>query len=234
MKKIKVILIDDEEPALDLLAFYAQKNPSLELKQRFSNGISALKWLANNHVDLVISDIEMPGLNGLELAKTLPSDTKIIFSTAYDNYAVQGFNLAAVDYLLKPYPAERFNQAISRAVDQIQLDHFKDQIEESIIVKVNYTNRTVYLSEILFIESVNNNLHLHLINDEKLVFRASLKTISEQLPEQKFFRIHRSYIVPRQRITAFNNNRVIVGNKEFPISAPFKNEFLKWMNGGEK
>lgn len=229
MKKIKVILIDDEEPALDLLAFYAQKNPSLELKQRFSNGVSAQKWLTENSVDLVISDIEMPGLNGLELAKTLPSDTKIIFSTAYDNYAVQGFNLAAVDYLLKPYPAERFNQAISRAVDQIQLDHFKDQIEESIIIKVNYTNRTVYLSEILFIESVNNNLHLHLNNGDSLVFRASLKSICEQLPNERFFRIHRSFIVPKEKITAYNAHQVIIRNKELPISTPYKSDFLVWM-----
>lgn len=228
--KIRVIAIDDEVPALDLLCMFIQRNSSLELVGQFSSVAPAMKFLENTPVDLVISDIEMPEIDGLTLAKNLPGQTKIIFSTAYDNYAIQGFHLSAVDYLLKPYSIDRFQRAIEKAKDTIRMEQLKEQLAETIVVKVNYANRTIRLNDILYIESMNNNLQIHLKDKSILSFRESLKHIQGLLPNNQFFRIHRSFIVPRHRITAFNGQRVLIHECELPISAPYKNDFLNWMN----
>jgi DNA-binding LytR/AlgR family response regulator len=216
-----IVVVDDEEPALELIAWFIGQIDFLTLKGSFSNAESALAYLENDCVDILVS--------GLELARKIHGKTKVIFATAFENYAVEGFNLAAVDYLLKPFARERFEIAILKAIDLIQLDRFRNQSPDSIVVKVNYSNRTLILNEVSYVESINNTICIHLTDGESILFRESLRNFEERLPSLKFCRIHRSYIVPKDKITAYNAQRVLLNTKELPVSPTYKNEFLAWM-----
>lgn len=227
MNTYKLIVIDDEEPARRLAENFASRIPSLELVNSFASASTALEFLQNNEVDIVLADISMQGINGIEFARIKPGKSKIVFATAHEKYALEGFNLSAIDYLLKPYSFDRFSQALEKTINQIKMETAFQEKDAVIYCKINYSNYPVYLSQILFIESINNNLVIHLENGEQLSFRESLKSIIVQLPADQFIRIHRSYIVHLNKVTHYSRNKVVLAGHEFPVSDNYRSHFLQ-------
>lgn len=226
-KKYRIIAIDDESPSIRLIEKFCSGNPNLCFLEGFLSAQKALDFLFENAVDIVFLDIEMPGMNGLEFARKCPKNLKIIFSTAFEKFALEGFNLEVLDYILKPYSPERFNQAIEKATRIIDLESFQKPFEEKeIVVKANYSNKRVKLDAILYIESLDDNITINLIGSENITFRNTLKNITQELPESNFIRIHRSFVIALDKISSYQRNKVVVGEKELPIGSQYKEAFL--------
>lgn len=224
-KKYRVIAIDDESPSIRLIEKFCSENPNLSFLEGFSSAQKALDFLSENTVDIVFLDIEMPGMNGLEFARKCPKNLKIIFSTAFEQFALEGFNLEALDYILKPFSPERFNQAIEKAIRMIDLESFQKP-EEEIVVKANYSNKRVKLNAILYIESLDDNITINLIGSENITCRNTLKNMTQELPDSHFIRIHRSFVIALDKISSYQRNKVVVGEKELPIGSQYKDAFL--------
>lgn len=231
-KTYSLIAVDDEAPSLELTEWFCKRLPEIVFSGGFPGADAALEFLRNHTADIVLLDIEMAGMNGLDFARRSGRDTKIIFATAHRQFALEGFDLSAVDYLLKPYSAERFANAIRKAIAQLEMEAWKERNEAVLRIKVNYSNRTIPLKDILLLESLNNNIHLSMTGGETLVFRESLKHIMEQLPENRFVRIHRSYVVNISAVTAYGKQRVVVNARELPVSSAFRENFLRNMKSG--
>lgn len=222
LHKISCIIIEDELPASRLLEKHISAFPFLELKGSFVSTANALSVLATEKIDLIFLDINLPGLSGLDFAKTLSATTSVIFITAYAEYAVDGFDLDAVDYLLKPVSFERFSRAISKYNKTHKMVSDKVQMEISVtekpfvFVKCERKLMKLFLDEVLYFESQGNYL---LIYTEKGSFKTyqSITEMEEKLPENMFCRIHRSFLVSIPKISAFNNHSVVVHNKELSI-----------------
>lgn len=224
-----IIVVDDEKPTLEIVEWYIKQSPNLKLEGTFVSPEKALEYLSKKVIDIVILDIEMIGMNGLDLARNLKGKSKIIFSTAFSNHAIEGYNLSAVDYLLKPYSSSRFNQAIEKAISQIEYERIKLKEQDTIVVTINYQKQVVPLLSIDLIESSNNNIQFHLSDGSILDFRDSLSNIQQRLPQNDFFKIHRSFIVPKSKISSFTSQYVVIGTKKIPISKSFKNDFIQWI-----
>lgn len=225
-KQYVVIAVDDEIPSLELIEHFVSGIPGIRFERSFSSPAAALDYLRENPVDIVVLDIEMAGVNGLNFAASLDRNYKVIFSTAHRNYALEGFNLSAVDYVLKPYSKERLVQAVGKAVELLELEQLKSNRSEKLVVKVNYTNQSVLLDDILFIESLSNLIIIHLSNGTTVQFRDSLKNLDMQLAGDRFKRIHRSFIVNTEKIVAFNRLKVTVGDTSLPVSQMYRDELL--------
>lgn len=228
-KQYSLIAIDDETPSIRLIERFCSEIPHLQFLEGFNSAQKALDFLSKNQVDILFLDIEMPGMNGLEFAKKCPDHLKIIFSTAFEQFAIEGFNLSAVDYILKPYSIERFNQALEKAIRIIELESLK-KVEEEIVIKVNYSNRKIKLDSILYIESLDDNITINLVNQDSITFRNTLKAFTQELPESKFMRIHRSYVIALDKINSYQKNKVVIGEKELPVSIQYKEAFLNALN----
>ncbi|WP_300661092.1 LytTR family DNA-binding domain-containing protein [Fluviicola sp.] len=228
-RQYSLIAIDDEAPSIRLIERFCSGIPHLQFLEGFNSPQKALDFISKNQVDVLFLDIEMPGMSGLEFAKKCPDHLKIIFSTAFEQFAIEGFNLSAVDYILKPYSVERFNQAIEKAIRIIELESLK-KIEEEIVVKVNYSNRKIKLDSILYIESLDDNITINLVNQDSITFRNTLKAFTQELPESRFMRIHRSYVIALNKINSYQKNKVVIGEKEFPVSIQYKEAFLNALN----
>ena len=232
--KIKCLAIDDEPYALIQIADYIQKTPFLELIGKCNNAFEAMEFMASNDIDLAFVDINMPEMNGLEFAKTLPAKTKIIFTTAYRQYAIDSFKVNAIDYLLKPIPYEEFLRATLKAqklfapnnikpIESITKDHIFVNSENKII-RIN-------LQEIDFIESMSEYVKFYLSNKSNIVSLMRLKNLEKFLPEERFMRIHRSYIVNLHNITTIERSRIVFyGNFYVPISEQYKADFKKYID----
>jgi|SRR6218665_936530 len=225
-----IVVVDDEKLATRLIAKFCNDDQRLELIAQFNDSLEALQFLQKNEVDILILDIEMPELNGLELTKRLDAKTKIIFSTAYENFALDGFNLSAIDYLLKPYSPQRFTTAIDKAIYLLQLENKNtsdiSEKQTHIVVKTNYMKQKVELNQIVFIESFDDYITFHFEEKESITIRKTLKTVLEELPKNDFLRIHRSYVIALDKVSGYQKNKVFMGNKELPVSSAYKNEFL--------
>lgn len=232
--KIKCLAIDDEPYALIQTADYIQKTPFLELIGKCNNAFEAMEFMASNDIDLAFVDINMPEMNGLEFAKTLPTKTKIIFTTAYSQYAIDSFKVNAIDYLLKPIPYEEFLRAALKAqklfapnnikpIEIIPQDHFFVNSDNKII-RIN-------LQEIDFIESMSEYVKFYLSNKSNVVSLMRLKNLESYLSEESFMRVHRSYIVNLKNITTIEKSRIVFyGNFYVPVSEQYKDEFKKFID----
>lgn len=229
-KKYRIIAIDDESPSIRLIEKFCSENPNLFFLEGFSSAQKALDFLAENTVDIAFLDIEMPGMNGLEFAHKCSKHLKIIFSTAFEKFALEGFNLAVSDYILKPYSLERFNQAIEKAIRIIDLESLQKPDEE-IVVKANYSNKRIKLDTILYVESLDDNITINLIGNETVTFRNTLKNMTQELPDSNFIRIHRSFVIALDKISSYQRNKVVVGEKELPIGLQYKEAFLSAVRG---
>ena len=225
---IKAIAIDDEPPALDVIENFCSKIDFIDLQKTFTKPTEALKYLRKFPVDLLFLDIQMPSLTGIEFYKAVQQDTKVIFTTAHSEYAVEGFNLQAVDFLLKPYTFERFEQAVNRAKEAIGITRQSDSSSEQFLfVRADYSLVKINISDILYIEGLDDYLKIHVHNQKTIVTRMTMKSILKRLPQKDFVRIHRSFIIPFKRVESVKNKVLILEGKELPIGNSYEEEFFK-------
>jgi DNA-binding LytR/AlgR family response regulator len=221
---ITCIAVDDEPLALELMETYISQVPGLDLKETFTDAISAWGFLQRNPVDLVFLDIQMPDITGVQLAHSLNRrQPMIIFTTAYGKYAVEGFNVDAVDYLLKPFEFSRFLEAVNKAKEYKTRHESGTSVSEdtAIFVKSDYQNLRISTRDILYIEGFDDYIRIHLDTGKSVFTLMSLKSILEKLPDKEFFRIHRSYIVSIRKIQRIYNHMVLIGEKELPIGKSY-------------
>lgn len=234
MITLRCCVIDDEPLAAQLIASYVQKTPSLELVGVYGSAQEAIKTVMQGNIDLVFLDIQMPQLNGLEFAKIIPSTSKIIFTTAYDNYAIDGFKVNALHYLLKPVSYEEFLTAINKAQQQIEMSRQLDEISASndyIIVKSEYKLVQIPLNQITYIEGVKDYVKIFLENDDRSIMTLmSMKSLKRALPQSKFLRVHRSFIVNTTKIRLIERNKIVFGKVQIPISETYKQAFSDYID----
>ncbi len=225
---INCIAIDDEPLALELLEDNISKLPFLKLVGSFDNALDAMKEIQDKKIDLIFLDIQMPGLTGLQFIQSLTIKPMIILVTAYEKYALEGFNLEVTDYLVKPVSLERFIKACNRAKELYDLkntpfaQHNKTQ-PEYFFVNVEYSLVKITVDDIVYIEGLKDYIKIHLNSTQKpVVTRMPMKTIEEQLPAEKFIRIHKSYIVAVAFITAIRKTSLFIHTLELPVSDNYR------------
>jgi DNA-binding LytR/AlgR family response regulator len=222
-KPYRVLIIDDERPARILLEEYVSKMPELTVCGSFSNALQASEFLAANEAEILLCDIQMPGINGLDFIRTLDRDVCVIFTTAHSKFAVKGFDLNAVDYLLKPIALERFCKAIDKCLKILQS---KSPAPESIYVKADYKLHKIDLDKIVYIESQHEYVTYY-TSDQRITAFGSLKALQSLLPEDRFFRIHKSYIVAGKRILTVSRNSVRIkynGEVSLPVGRVYRDK----------
>ena len=237
MNKITCIAIDDEPLALGLIVSHIKKTPFLDLLAEFDNPIDASEFLQDNKVNLVFLDINMPDLTGVEFARTLDENCKVIFTTAYEKYAIEGFQLHALDYLLKPISFEVFTNSVKHAkqyFDLLSSETTNKQIqsdENYLFIKADYQIHRIEFTDILYFEGLKDYVKLYTESSSKpIVFHATMKSIEEKLPTDRFMRIHRSFIVSLNKVKTIERDRILFEGKRIPISKQYKplfDEFIR-------
>jgi DNA-binding LytR/AlgR family response regulator len=229
---IKAIAIDDEPPALKVIETFCHEIDFVSLEKTFIKPNEALKYIGKFPVDLLFLDINMPSLSGIDLYKEVKQNTMVIFTTAYSEYAVEGFNLSAIDYLLKPFTFDRFLQAVTKAEEYHSHVHQKSKPEHQyLFIRADYSLIKINIADILFIEGLDDYLRIHLQNQKPVVARMTLKVMLEKLPAQAFVRVHRSYIVAFSRIELIRNKIITVAGEEIPIGTSYEKAFFEAFDG---
>jgi len=229
---MRCIAIDDEELALELLEDNISKVPYLELVGSFNNPLTAISVIQEQNVDLVFLDIQMPGITGLQLIKSLNPRPMFILITAYEKYALDGFDLDVVDYLLKPVSLERFIKACNKAWELHKLKNKPAEISKEadpsyFFINADYSHIKIDFADIVWVEGLKDYLKIHLRENAKpIVARLSMKSMEEQLPSSMFIRIQKSFIVSKQHITSIRKNSVFIGTVELPIGDNYKEAIL--------
>lgn len=231
MKRLRCIAIDDEPLALRLIAKYVLEFPALQMIQTFEDAISGAEYLKQDTTDLLFIDINMPDITGIDLVRSLQKKPIVIFTTAYKNFAFEGFELEAVDYLLKPIDLKRFGKAVEKAVEYYKYKNttIEEKQDESLYVYSEYRMVKIDLAAIEYIESMEDYIKIHLHNAKTVLTLMPLKKMLEKLPADKFQRIHRSYIVPVGKIRSILNRRVKLTDIELPISDSYTDFARNWM-----
>src|SRR5687768_1074654 len=226
------VAIDDEPFALEIIKHLVEQFPSLHMVKAFENGISGARFLRENPVDLLFIDINMPDISGLTLVRSLKKKPLIIFTTAHKDFALDGFDLDAVDYLLKPITPDRFSKAIQKAINIYSRNYvLQTDLEECIFVYSEYNLVKILLSEIEYIESLEDYIRLHLTSSKPVITRMPLKKILEKLPEARFKSIHRSYIISVSKVKSISNRKVLLASKkQLPISESYIQFIKEWKN----
>jgi len=228
--------IDDEPLALQLVTGYIKKTPFLELMGEFDNPISAMEFLDQNVVDLIFLDIQMPDLIGTDFARTLNQGPKIIFTTAYEKYALEGFRLEAVDYLLKPFGYDEFLIAAQKARKLIDLEQkatstIIEANNEFLFLKSEYKIRRINFNDILYIEGLKDYIKVFLANEPKPILSLNtIKSIESKLPATKFMRVHRSFIVNLVRVQTVDRFRIVFGQEYIPVGDQYKENFQDFLD----
>ncbi|MEO0526572.1 MAG: LytTR family DNA-binding domain-containing protein [Bacteroidota bacterium] len=240
---MKCIIVDDEPLALNIIKSYCDDLGYLDVLGTFTNPLDAIDLLLKQQVDLIFSDIEMPQINGLEFVKTLENRPLFIFTTAYQKYALEGFELNAVDYLVKPIPFARFVQSVNRAKEMFDLKRGNKTDRENIVsagsrldvtdsfifVKSDYGNLKLKLSDIKYIQGLKDYLKIHINNGshKPVLTLMNFKDMEEKLPNHQFFRVHRSFIVNLSFIASIQRNKIVIDDIRIPIGESYKTDFLK-------
>jgi len=230
-----VVAIDDEPPALQLIAEYIEKTPGLKLIGRFENPLKASEYLRENHADIVFADIHMPDLTGIELVRLLEKGPKVIFTTAYEKYAIEGYKLEVVDYLLKPFSYEEFLAAVNKAIKQIRLEQKAltnvSANEKFLFLKSDYKIKRINFDDILYIEGLKDYVKVYIQNSPRPVISLStMKLIESKLPEEKFMRVHKSFIVNLGRVDTVERGRIVFGKTYIPVGEQYKDKFQKFLD----
>ncbi len=230
--KLDCIIVDDEPLALDILEEYIRRTPSLELAGRFTGSVDALKHLKESQVDVVFLDIQMPGLSGLDASKLINGHTRVIFTTAFPQYALEGFKVDALDYLLKPISFQEFSRAVEKAEEWFSMKRAaktgiaSGEEPHSLIVKSDYKQFVIPIDTIIWIEGIRDYIRIH-TGEGSVQTLMNLKTVEEMLPRGHFARVHRSYIVNVDKVKKIERTRIIFGDVVIPISDTYKESFLK-------
>ncbi|MEI7829906.1 MAG: LytTR family DNA-binding domain-containing protein [Prolixibacteraceae bacterium] len=235
--KITCIAIDDEPLAVKKIAGYIQKIPFLELVAECRSAFEAMEILRNNKIQLMFIDINMPDFNGMEFVKSLTEKPYIVFTTAYSEYAVEGFQVEAVDYLLKPISFSNLLKAANKVKELVELKSaiLPESVKSTanhLFVKSEYKLVRIELDDIKYIESQHEYIKIHLTNSAPVLTQLSLKAIEEQLSPEKFMRVHRSFIVQLNKISVIDRNRIVFDGKVYiPVSDQYKEKFQEYLNG---
>lgn len=238
---MRCIIIDDEPLALAIIKSYCEDIGTLEIVGTFTNALEAIPFLSDTHVDLVFLDIEMPQINGIDFIKTLDQKPLFIFTTAYSQYALEGFEINAIDYLVKPIPFPRFIKGVNRAKEIYGLKGGSKKLskptatdvsissgaDQFIFVKSDYGTIKIKLEEIKYIQGLKDYLKIHVSGEKPILTLMTFKEIQTKLSDDQFLRIHRSYIVNIRSIDAIQRSKVIVDNVRLPIGDSYKTDFLK-------
>jgi DNA-binding LytR/AlgR family response regulator len=220
---MKAIIVDDEPKAIELLKNYLEHFRSIELVGTFRNGLKAFEFLSKEPVDLILLDINMPHITGISLSKMLPENIKVIFTTAYSEYAVESYEIKALDYLVKPISLERFTKSISRVLSS--KPNTTEKEKQLIFVKSGFETFRLESESILFLEKDGNYMNYHCIN-QKVLARETIQEAFEKLPDN-FIQTHKSYIVNLGNVTSYTSNELTIGKEKIPISETYKNKVLK-------
>ncbi len=228
--RLKCVAIDDEPLALELIKNYTAKFPDLELLQTFDDAISAVEFIRSTTVDILFVDINMPDITGLDLVRSLAEKPIIIFTTAHKKFAMDGFELDAIDYLLKPISFERFSKAVTKAVEFARYKtKAGNEGDENLFVYSEYRLIKIPLHEIEYIESLEDYIRIHLMNEKPVLTLMPLKKVLEKLPADKFKRIHRSYIVAVDKVNSVLNRKVrLFSSTELPVSDSYTSFIKEW------
>lgn len=236
---MKCVIIDDEPLAVDLLQDFVKKVDVLELVSTFNNAIDAVSFINQNNIDLVFLDIQMPHFSGIDFLNTIEKKPLVIFTTAYSDYAVEGFNLGAVDYLVKPIPFHRFLKAVVRAQQVLQPvantaiaeNNNAPEIEQDFMfVRAEYENVKLNFADILFIEGLKDYVKIYTTDNKFTLTLISLIKLENLLSSKGFARIHRSYIINIKHVKSIQKNKVLISDKRIPISESYKNSFFEKIN----
>lgn len=232
---IRCIAIDDEPLALKQLAGYIQKTPFLELTGSYESALLALGVIKSEHIDLIFVDINMPDLTGIEFVKSLDNPPMIVFVTAYGEYALEGFRVDAIDYLLKPISYGDFLKSANKAKIWFDSTHTDTGVKRSdkdfLFIKSDYKILRINFDDIKYIEGMSEYIRIHLNDTRPVMTLLSMKSIEEQLPPDKFMRVHRSYIVNLSKISVVERSRIIFDGKVYiPVSDQYKNAFQSYLD----
>ena len=233
----KCLVVDDEELARELIEVYVSQVNDFEVVASCSNALEAQKMLQTHSIDLVFLDIEMPMLKGTDFLKNLSNPPKVIFTTAYRDYAVEGFAVDATDYLVKPFSFDRFVQGVNKAIDRIKstaspspdfiakTSNQSPPPQDHFFVKTNYKMEKIAFSNLKYIESMREYIAIF-TTDQRFVVSHTMNTMEEKLPAPQFMRVHRSYIVSLHHIQSINGNQIIIEDKKIPIGASYRKKFF--------
>jgi two-component system response regulator LytT len=232
---ITTIAIDDEPLALQLVTGYIEKTPGLKLLGKFDNGFDAMSFMIGKTADLIYVDIHMPDLSGIEFTRTLSKGPKVIFTTAYEKYALEGFKLDVVDYLLKPFSYEEFLKSFHKVQRLIKLERTAlnqiDANNEFLFLKSEYRIKRINFNDILYIEGLKDYVKVYITNESKPILSlTSLKLLETKLPEKRFMRVHRSFIVNLEKVYTIERSRIIFGKVYIPVSDQYKEKFQEFLN----
>lgn len=233
--RIKCLAIDDEPLALKQLSSYIENTPFLENVALCQSAFEAMEYLSRNEVDLMFVDINMPDINGMDFVKSLSNRPQVIFTTAYSEYAMEGFQVDAIDYILKPISYTSFLKSVTKAKTWFELNQKQPETiqssQECLFVKSEYKLIKILLSEIKYIESANEYIQIHLDNDPPVTTLIRLKSMEEQLPKDKFMRVHRSFIINLDKVKVIDRNRIVFDQKVFiPIGEQYKDNFQAFID----
>ena len=235
MRNLRCCIIDDEPLAQELIKSYVIKTPFLELVNTFSSASMAVKTILEEHIDIIFLDIQMSELNGIEFAKVIPSSCRIIFITAFEQYALEGFKANALDYLLKPVSYTEFLNTANKALQWYEMLNgakLPTPSEDHIIVKSEYKLIQIAISNILYIEGLKDYVKIYLDDEQntRIMSLMSLKNLEAKLPQDRFIRVHRSFIVQTAKIKVIERNRIVFGKQYIPISDTYKDSFNSYIN----
>ena len=238
MKKITCLIADDEPMALNLIESYVLKTPFLELKAKCNSAIEAMQVLEDQKdIDLFFLDIQMPDLTGLEFSKLLLQNSRVIFTTAFDQYAIDGYKVNALDYLLKPFDYNEFLNASTKARNYFESQHpvsvsKPEKKQEFFFVKSEYKQIKINFSEILYIEGLKDYVRIYLKDNPKPILTLmSLKKLEEELPSENFMRIHRSFIIGLDKIETIERNHIVIGKEQIAIAPNYKDSLMEYIGG---
>ena len=223
---IRCLVVDDEELARALLQNYIARLPHLELAGACKNPLEAMAFMQQNQVELLLLDIQMPELSGTEFLRTLPQRPLVIFTTAYPDYALEGYELDVVDYLLKPFGFERFMQAVSKVSERLKSKSTTETEKDFILVKSEHRLHRLRYDEIVYIEGMREYVAFHTHAGARILSLRSLKQLEADLPADKFIRLHKSYIAAVASITALEGNQVLVAGQKLPLGASYRDALL--------
>lgn len=236
MCKIRCIVVDDEPLAVEMLATYIGKTPSLELVATFTDPVLALSSISRQKPDLVFLDIQMPDLNGLELSRLLPSETRIIFTTAFKQYAFESYEVEAIDYLLKPIRYQKFLESVAKAEKWMEMRKAASRPEDSgmkdkAFIKVDGEFRSIVFDQILYVAGMKDYVMIYLESEAvPLVTHITMKAIEDMLPSDRFMRVHRSYIVALNKITAVDScGDIMLGKVTVPVSDSYRKDIDRYI-----
>ena len=229
---LSCILIDDEPLALNLMESYVKSTPFLNLIAKCGSAIEAIELLEKETVDLIFTDIQMPNLSGMEFSKIILSkNIKIIFTTAFEEFALESYKVNAIDYLVKPISYSEFFSAANKAKQQIlNVSAKTTPVDDYIFIKSDYKLIKIDLKDLIYVEGLKDYLKFYTVNSEKPILTLkSMKSLEEELSKKHFMRVHRSYIVNLKKITTIERNRIVFGNKYIPVSEKYKADFQNFI-----